>query len=76
LLLFFALAVYLETLVEEPNMNQQEEEFFLKKFMELQQANAALYKILIDLYQLDNVKETIDRKMPNGFLDFVKKNLV
>ena len=57
-------------------MTQQEEEFFFKKFMELQQANAALYKILLDLYQLENVKETVDKKMPNGFLDFVKKNLV
>ena len=57
-------------------MNQHEEEFFLKKFMELQQANAALYKILLDLYQLENVKETVDKKMPNGFLDFVRKNLV
>jgi hypothetical protein len=57
-------------------MTQQEEEFFLKKFMELQQANAALYKILIDLYQLENVKETVDEKMPNGFLEFVRKNLV
>lgn len=74
--LFFVLAVYLETLVGGINMNQQEEEFFLKKLMELQQANGALYKILIDLYQLDNVKETVDKKMPNGFLDFVKKNLV
>lgn len=62
--------------VEEINMTQQEEEFFLKKFMELQQANAALYKILLDLYQLENVKETVDKKMPNGFLDFVRKNLV
>lgn len=57
-------------------MNQQEEEFFLKKFMELQQANAALYKILLDLYQVENVKEIVDKKMPNGFLDFVRKNLV
>ena len=76
MLLFFASAVYLGITVEEINMNQQEEDFFLKKFMELQQANAALYKILIDLYQLDSVKETVDKKMPNGFLDFVKKNLV
>ena len=76
MLLFFVSVVYLEALVEEINMNQHEEEFFLKKFMELQQANAALYKILLDLYQLENVKETVDKKMPNGFLDFVRKNLV
>lgn len=76
MLLFFVLAAYLEMTVEEINMTQQEEEFFLKKFMELQQANAALYKILLDLYQLENVKETVDKKMPNGFLDFVRKNLV
>ena len=28
----------------------------------------------IDIY--DNFKETVDKKMPNGFLDFVRKNLV
>ncbi len=54
----------------------QQEEFFLKKFMELQQANAGLYKILIDLYELENVKEIVDKKMPDNFLEFVKKNLV
>jgi hypothetical protein len=76
LLLFLVSALCPETSVEEIKMNHQEEEFFLKKFMELQQANAALYTILIDLYQLENVKETVDKKMPDDFLDFVKKNLV
>lgn len=74
--LFFVLAAYLGTTVEGIEMNTQQEEFFLKKFMELQQANAALYKILLDLYQLENVKETVDKKMPDGFLAFVKKNLI
>jgi hypothetical protein len=52
------------------------DEFFLKKFMELQQANAAMYKILKDLYEIEEVKKIVDVKMPSGFLDFVKKNLV
>ncbi len=66
-------------IAEDIKMDQKatnEEEFFLKKFMELQQANAALYKILIDLYELDDVKKIVDKKMPEGFLDFVKQNLV
>lgn len=52
------------------------DEFYLQKFMELQQANAGLYKILLDLYNIDEVKKIVDEKMPSGFLDFVKKNLV
>lgn len=76
MLLFLDLALCLGPKVEESNMNHQEEEFFLKKFTELQQANAALYKVLLDLYQLENVKETVDKKMPHDFLDFIKKNLV
>jgi hypothetical protein len=54
----------------------KEEEFFLKKFMELQQANAAMYKILTDLYQIDSVKEIVDKKMSSDFLEFIRKNLV
>jgi len=63
---------------EDINMQKptNEEDFFLKKFMELQQANAAMYKVLIDLYEVDQVKEIVDKKMPNGFLEFVKKNLI
>jgi hypothetical protein len=57
-------------------MTEKEEDFFLKKFMELQQANAGLYKVLTDLYELENVKEFVDKKMPYDFLEFVKKNLV
>ena len=57
-------------------MNKEEEEFFLKKFMELQQANAAMYKILTDLYQIDSVKEIVDKKMSSDFLEFIRKNLV
>ena len=53
-----------------------EEDFFINKFMELQQANAGLYKILIDLYQIEEVKKIVDEKMPTNFLEFVKRNLV
>jgi len=60
---------------EDINMDNKDE-FFLKKFMELQQANAAMYKILKDLYEMEEVKKVVDAKMPNGFLEFVKKNLV
>ncbi len=65
-------------IAEDINMQKptNEEDFFLKKFMELQQANAAMYKVLIDLYEVDQVKEIVDKKMPNGFLEFVKKNLI
>lgn len=60
---------------EDINMDNKDE-FFLKKFMELQQANAAMYKVLKDLYEIEEVKKVVDEKMPSGFLDFVKKNLV
>lgn len=62
-------------IAEDINMDNKDE-FFLKKFMELQQANAAMYKILIDLYDIEEVKKIVDEKMPGGFLEFVKKNLV
>jgi hypothetical protein len=75
LLLFFVLVVCLEIKVKDTNVNK-EEEFFLKKFMELQQANAAMYKILTDLYQIDSVKEIVDKKMSSDFLEFIRKNLV
>lgn len=74
MLLSFVLVAYLEIKVKDINVN--EEEFFLKKFMELQQANAAMYKILTDLYQIDSVKEIVDRKMSSDFLEFIRKNLV
>lgn len=74
MLLFFVLVVCLEIKVKDINVN--EEEFFLKKFMELQQANAAMYKILTDLYQIDSVKEIVDKKMSSDFLEFIRKNLV
>lgn len=57
-------------------INITENEFYLQKFMELQQANAKLYKILLDLYNIDEVKKIIDEKISDDFLDFVKKNLV
>ncbi len=75
MLLFFVLVVCLEIKVKDTNVNK-EEEFFLKKFMELQQANAAMYKILTDLYQIDSVKEIVDKKMSSDFLEFIRKNLV
>lgn len=58
------------------NTNVVDNEFYLQKFMELQQANAGLYKILLDLYELDEVKKIVDEKMSEDFLEFVKKNLV
>lgn len=74
MLLSFVLAVCLEIKVKDIDVNEQE--FFLKKFMELQQANAAMYKILTDLYQIDSVKEIVDKKMSSDFLEFIRKNLV
>lgn len=74
MLLFFVLVACLEIKAKDINVN--EEEFFLKKFMELQQANAAMYKILTDLYQIDSVKEIVDKKMSSDFLEFIRKNLV
>lgn len=76
MLLSSVLATYLELKVKDIKMTEKEEDFFLKKFMELQQANAGLYKVLTDLYELENVKEFVDKKMPYDFLEFVKKNLV
>ena len=52
------------------------EEFFVKKFIELQQANARMYKIFLDLYSNEECKKIIDSKMPEDFLEFVRKNLV
>lgn len=75
MLLSFVLVACLEIKVKDINVNK-EEEFFLKKFMELQQANAAMYKILTDLYQIDSVKEIVDKKMSSDFLEFIRKNLV
>lgn len=58
------------------NTSVVNDEFYLQKLMELQQANAGLYKILLDLYELDEVKKIVDEKMSDNFLEFVKKNLV
>jgi len=35
-----------------------------------------MYKILTDLYQIDSVKEIVDKKMSSDFLEFIRKNLV
>ena len=76
MLLSSVLATYLELKVKDIKMTEKEEDFFLKKFMELQQANAGLYKVLTDLYELENVKEFVDKKMPYDFLEFVKKRII
>jgi hypothetical protein len=53
-------------------VNKMVDEFYLEKFMVIQQQNIVLYKLLLSIYENPETRHLVEQQLGNNIFDILK----